>query len=163
MLITSSMDIFVGESTWRIPRKPLRWRHNGPDGVSNHQPHDVYSVVYTGTDQRKHQISASLAFVRGIHRRPVNSPHKWPVTRKRFPFDDVIMYRKKVWGSWWWRENWNTTPWGCQIRLYCRIKTLTFFRQKTSLMGVWGPWWPHWELLFIKPQRVIPQRMSALL
>ena len=51
----------------------------------------VYSTVYSGADQRKHQSSASLAFVRGIHRRPVNSPHKWPVTRKRFPFDDVIM------------------------------------------------------------------------
>ena len=51
----------------------------------------VYSTVYSGADQRKHQSSASLAFVRGIHRRPVNSPHKWPVTRKMFPFDDVIM------------------------------------------------------------------------
>ena len=51
----------------------------------------VYSIVYSGTDQRKHQSSASLAFVRGIHPRPVNSPHKWPVTRKMFPFDDVIM------------------------------------------------------------------------
>ena len=44
-------------------------------------------------DQRKHQSSASLAFVRGIHRWPVNSPHKEPVTRKIFPFDDVIMIR----------------------------------------------------------------------
>ena len=52
----------------------------------------VYSIVYSGTYQRKHQSSASLAFVRGIHRGPVNSPHKWPVTRKMFPFDDVIMY-----------------------------------------------------------------------
>ena len=51
----------------------------------------VYSTVYSGADQRKHQSSASLAFVRGIHRGPVNSPHKWPVTRKMFPFDDVIM------------------------------------------------------------------------
>ena len=51
----------------------------------------VYSIVYSDADQRKHQSSASLAFVRGIHRGPVNSPHKWPVTRKRFPFDDVIM------------------------------------------------------------------------
>ena len=49
------------------------------------------STVYLDTDQRKHQRSASLAFVRGIHRRPVNSPHKWPVTRKMFPFDDVNM------------------------------------------------------------------------
>ena len=51
----------------------------------------VYSTVYLGADQRKHQISASLAFVRGIHQWPMNSPHKGPVTRKMFPFDDVIM------------------------------------------------------------------------
>ena len=52
----------------------------------------VYSIVHSNADQRKHQRSASLAFVWGIHRGPVNSPHKWPVTRKIFPFDDVIMY-----------------------------------------------------------------------
>ena len=51
----------------------------------------VYSTLYSDTDQRKHQSSASLAFVWGIHRRTVNSAHKWPVTRKIFPFDDVIM------------------------------------------------------------------------
>ena len=51
----------------------------------------VYSTVYSGVDQSKHQSSASLAFVWGIHRGPVNSPQKWPVTRKMFPFDDVIM------------------------------------------------------------------------
>ena len=52
----------------------------------------VYSTVYSGADQRKHQSSASLAFVRGIHRWPVNSPHKGPMTRKMFPFNDVIMW-----------------------------------------------------------------------
>ena len=51
----------------------------------------VYSTVYSDADQRKHQSSTSLAFVQGIHRGPVNSSHKWPVTRKMFPFDDVIM------------------------------------------------------------------------
>ena len=51
----------------------------------------VYSTVYSGADQRKHQYSMSLAFVRGIHRGPVNSPHKWSVTRKMLLFDDVIM------------------------------------------------------------------------
>ena len=55
----------------------------------------VYSTVNSGTDERKHQSSASLAFVLGIHRWPVNSPHKWPVTRKMFPFDDVIMPANK--------------------------------------------------------------------
>ena len=44
----------------------------------------VYSSVYSGAEQRKHESSASLAFVPGIHRWPVNSPHQWPVTRKIF-------------------------------------------------------------------------------
>ena len=44
----------------------------------------VYSTVYSDADQRKHQSSASLAFALGIHRSPVNSPHKGPVTRKKF-------------------------------------------------------------------------------
>ena len=51
----------------------------------------VYSTVYLGADQRKHQSSASLAFVQGIHRWPVKSSHRWSVTRKMSPFDDVIM------------------------------------------------------------------------
>ena len=50
----------------------------------------VCSTVGSGADQRKHQSSASLAFARGIHRSPVNSPHKGPVWRKMIPFDDVI-------------------------------------------------------------------------
>ena len=54
----------------------------------------VYSTVYPDPDQRKHQSSAPLGIVGGIHRGPVNSPHKRPVTRKMFPFDDVIMLRK---------------------------------------------------------------------
>ena len=53
----------------------------------------VYSAVYSGANQRKYQKSASLAFVRGIHRWPVNSPHKWPVTREMFSFDDVILHQ----------------------------------------------------------------------
>ena len=52
----------------------------------------VYSSLYSGADHRKHQSSASLAFVRRIHRSPVNSPHKWPVARKLFPFQ-------------WWRHH----------------------------------------------------------
>ena len=58
----------------------------------------VYSTVYSDADQRKHQISASLAFVFGIHRGPVNSPHKWPVTRKMF-HDVITQYI-----SWWQRS-----------------------------------------------------------
>ena len=68
----------------------------------------VYTAFYSGADQRKHQSSASLPFVRGIHREPVNSPHKWPVTRKMSQFvddfaDPLIMYNfvyylQIVWG-----------------------------------------------------------------
>ena len=56
----------------------------------------VYSTVYSGEDQRKHQSPVSLAFVRGIHRWLVNSPHKGPVTRKLFPFDDVIIHTRMI-------------------------------------------------------------------
>ena len=59
----------------------------------------VYSTVYSGPDETIHQNSASLAFVQGIHRGPVNSPHKGPVTRKFFPFDDVIMVKPQVIGA----------------------------------------------------------------
>ena len=52
----------------------------------------VYLTIHSDADQRKHQSSASLAFVWGFHRWPVNSPHKGPVTRKMFPFDDIIMW-----------------------------------------------------------------------
>ena len=71
----------------------------------------VCSTVCSGTDPRKRESSASLAFVREIHRRPVNSPQKGPVTRKMFPFEDVIMdnslqmycllsYPGAVWNTW---------------------------------------------------------------
>ena len=70
-----SNDVIMGAITSQIPSLTI-----------------VCSAVYSGADQRKHQRSASLAFVRGIHRgRPVNSPHKGPVTRKTCPFDDAIM------------------------------------------------------------------------
>ena len=69
----------------------LPWRHNDCGGVSNHQPHDCLLNRIFGRISKEHQSSASLAFVREIHRGPVNFPRKWPVTRKMFPFDDVIM------------------------------------------------------------------------
>ena len=56
----------------------LQRRHNGHDGVSNHQPYECLLTVFSGADQRKHQSSASLAFAWGI------SSHKGSVTRKIF-------------------------------------------------------------------------------
>ena len=63
----------------------------------------VYSTIDSDADQRKHQSSVSLAFERGIQQGPVNSPHKWPVTPKMFPFDDVIM----IWS--WWHRSWSAS------------------------------------------------------
>ena len=70
-----------------------------------------YSTVYSGTDQR-HQNTASLAFVRGIHRSPVNSPHKGPVSRKMFPFDDVIIIGFRAWISYY------ITPFNMDVLTY---------------------------------------------
>ena len=82
----------TGRAGWWIPApSTLQWRHNGRDGISNHQPHDCLLKCLFRRRLKKHQSSAPLSFVRGIHRSPVNSPHKWPVTRKMFPYDDVIM------------------------------------------------------------------------
>ena len=101
----------------------------------------VHSTVYSDADQRKHQSSASLAFVWGIHRGPVNFPHKWPVTRKMFPFDDVIMYLPDVrqtavrymnprWSSW------HIYAWLCQVNYwYFSIPNNDqCFEKKTSLL-----------------------------
>ena len=70
----------------------------------------ITSLTIVYAYQRKHQSSTSLASVRGIHRWPVNSPHKWPVTRKMLPLDDVIMSLKIIVSLkvvhkdriWWW-------------------------------------------------------------
>ena len=76
----------------------------------------VYSTVYSGADQRKHQSSASLPFVRRIHRGPVNSLQKWSVTRKMFPFDDVIVELRTQ------HNQLNLHKWK-QIRNKCRVAT----------------------------------------
>ena len=70
----------------------LQQRHNERDGVSNHRRLGCFLNRLFRHSQHDKKSSASLAFVRGIHRWPVNSPHKGPVTRKMFPFDDVIIY-----------------------------------------------------------------------
>ena len=82
----------------------------------------VYSAVNSGADQRKHQSSASLLFMRGIPREPVNSPHNLPVTRKMFPFDDVIMLWYFQTNSWANNHRWFETPSGSLWR-HCKWST----------------------------------------
>ena len=68
-----------------------QWRHNGRDNVSDYQPHDCFLNRLFRRRSKKTSKLRVTGLCRGIHRGPVNSPHKWPVTRKMFPFDDVIM------------------------------------------------------------------------
>ena len=57
----------------------------------------LYPPACSAPDQRMYQSSASFAFVRVIHRCPVDSPHKGPITRKIIPLHDVIMRRGELW------------------------------------------------------------------
>ena len=83
------MTVFILKQGFGVP---LQWCYNERDSISNHRRcYCLLNCVGSGPDQRKHQSSASLAFVQGIHHWQVNSPHKRLVTRKMFSFDDVIM------------------------------------------------------------------------
>ena len=70
---------------------PLRWGHNDHDNVSNHQPHGcLLNRLFRRTSKKTSKLRVT-GLCAGNSPRPVNSPHKGPVTRKMFPFDDVIM------------------------------------------------------------------------
>ena len=70
---------------------PLQWRHNGHNSVSNHQPHDcLLNRLFRWRSKKTSKLRVT-GLCAGNSPGPVNSPHKWPVTRKMFPFDDVIM------------------------------------------------------------------------
>ena len=79
----------------------------------------LFATVSSGAHQRKYQSSASLASVRGIHRSPVDSSHKGPVTRKRFPFDDVFM--KDIWRTK--HINWTQRPHKFSTHVYKTLYT----------------------------------------
>ena len=75
---------------WRS-HVPLHWRHNDHDGVSNHQPHGCLLNRLFRRRSKKTSKLRVTGLCEGNSPGPVNSPHKGPVTRKMFPFDDVIM------------------------------------------------------------------------
>ena len=71
--------------------RPLQWRHNDHGGVSNHQPHDcLLNRVFRRRSKKTSKLRVT-GLCAGNSPGPVNSPHKGPVTRKMFPFDDFIM------------------------------------------------------------------------
>ena len=110
--VISNHDVKCGCSD--LPTQPALHHYN--DGIMGATASEitslaiVYSSVYSGADETKHQSSASLSFVWWIHRWPVNSPHKWPVTWKMFLFDDVIVL---MCGLWWPHMIWTKQPACC--------------------------------------------------
>ena len=93
-LLTQAVDLLGQNYKFNMSyhtHTTLQWRHNGAMASQITSLTIVYSTIYSDADQRKHQSSAWLAFVRGIHRYLDNSPHKWPITRNMFPFDDIII------------------------------------------------------------------------
>ena len=70
---------------------PSHWRHNDHDGASNHQPHCCLLNRLFRRRSKKTTKLRVTGLCAGNSPGPVNSPHKWRVTRKMFPFDDVIM------------------------------------------------------------------------
>ena len=106
----------------------------------------VYSIVYPDAKyQRKHQSSASLAFVRGIHRGPVNSPHKGPVTRKMCPHSvESPSMVDPQWDIWYWGSKWNlhTVCWsavGCEwgtTSVYFGITKVCFIPGRLPVFAV---------------------------
>ena len=74
-----------------IPWGSLRWRHNGCDSVSYHQPHHCLLNRLFRRRWKKTSKLRVTGLCAGNSPGSVNSPYKWPVTRKMFPFDDVIM------------------------------------------------------------------------
>ena len=77
-------------STCTKPLAVLQWRQNGRDGVSNQQYHNcLLNRLFRRRSKNTWKLRVT-GLLQGFHRWPVNSPHKGPVTRKMFPFDDVI-------------------------------------------------------------------------
>ena len=99
--VLSSFCYLTASTLWQFWRNPytgfplhgktLQWGHNERDGVSNHQPYNcLLKRIFRRRSKKTSKLNVT-GFVKGIHRWPVNSPHKGPGTRKMFPFDDVIM------------------------------------------------------------------------
>ena len=91
------IEIYIGCSTPATESgimpdpNPLRWRHSGRDSVSHHQPHNcLLNHLFRRRSKKTSKLRVTGLCV-GNSPGPVNSPHKGPVTRKMFPFDDVTM------------------------------------------------------------------------
>ena len=69
----------------------IQWRHNKRVIISDHQRFHCLLNCWIKRSSKKTSKLRVTGLCAGIHRWPVNSPHKRPVTRKMLPFDDVII------------------------------------------------------------------------
>ena len=114
---------------WAIHWVPLHWRHNHHDGVSNHQPHaSLLNRLFRGRSKKISKLRVTGLCV-GNSPGPVNSPHKGPVTREMFPFDDVIMYSWWLWLLVQWHHN-GRAGMSNHRRLGCLLNRLFWHRSK---------------------------------
>ena len=83
-LVTRSFDVFFDLClNKRLSKQSRGWRLETPSSSSWRHCNEIKENI--------NQSSASPAYGRGIHRWPAGSPHKVPVTRKMFPFDEIII------------------------------------------------------------------------
>ena len=123
----------------------LLWLHNGSD-VSNHKPHDCLLNRLFRRRSKKNQSSASLAFVRGIHRSPVNSPHEGPVMWKMLSFDDVIMDANFS-GTSSLRSNCHCTFFGCDDGSGGEEAKMKFCYLMMFTAAIWCRIYPFWQII----------------
>ena len=115
----------------------LHWRHNDHDDVSNHQPHGCLLNRLSGRRSKKTSKLRVTGLCAGNSPGSVSSPHKWPVTRKMFPFDDVIMnYGQKSHFGTRWRTNVQRPQRRLLWRLIYRWLSATPVREQWSYRSV---------------------------
>ena len=96
----------------------------------------VYSTVYSDADQRKCQSSASLASVRGIHRRPLNSPHKWPENVSIGWRHHRDTHWKYILDHHWWLQNSHSHRKLIKVTIFLLTKNAEFVLNTGILSGV---------------------------
>ena len=131
----------------RYSMPSLRWRHNERDIVSNHQPH---GCLLNGLLRRRSKKTSKLRVTGlcvGNSPGPVNSPHKGSVTRKMFPFGDVIMMNRHAWWKQTWVAHFAIDCFFFDLALWCHQSLPVTSRERGVLLL-----WRHMPALFLHAQ-----------
>ena len=110
--------------------KPLDWRHNGRDSVSNHQPHDCLLNRLIRRRSKKTSKLRVTGLCAGNSLVTGEFPHKWPVTQETLPFNDVIMHLV-VFSVWWYGDSrWHSNK--LLVRRYWIKNIKSIFRNQSK-------------------------------